>query len=67
MVKMDQYELIRTARRVYKKSIRQIARDTGHSRVTIRKVLAGLEPKYRRNKEPACAVKDAFGPVVERW
>ncbi|MDA2933165.1 hypothetical protein MYX82_02355 [Acidobacteria bacterium AH-259-D05] len=45
---MDQYELIRTAKRVYGKSIRQIARDTGHHRVTIRKALAGREPKYRR-------------------
>src|SRR2546427_10099390 len=64
---MDQYELIRTAKRVYKKSIRQIAKETGHSRITIRKVLSGLEPKYRRNKEPGCAVMDAVGPVVERW
>jgi hypothetical protein len=36
---MDQYELIRTASRVYHKSIRQIARETGHCRKTIRKVL----------------------------
>jgi transposase len=64
---MDQYEHIRTAKRVYKKSIRQIAKETGHSRVTIRKVLLGLEPKYRRNKEPVCAVMDAFSPVVEVW
>ena len=49
---MDQYELIRTAHRVYKKSIRQIARETGHTRRTVRKVLAGQEPKYRREKEP---------------
>jgi transposase len=64
---MDQYELIRTAKRVYKKSIRQIAKETGHSRITIRRVLSGLEPKYRRNKEPVCAVMDAVGPIVERW
>ena len=55
---MDQYELIRTAHRVYKKSIRQIARETGHTRRTIRKVLAGQEPRYRREKEPACPVMD---------
>src|SRR5688572_24006918 len=64
---MDQYELIRTAKRVYKKSIRQIARETGHSRITIRRVLSGLEPKYRRKKEPVCAVMDAVGPIVEHW
>ena len=36
---MDQYEMVRTAHRVYKKSIRQIARETGHTRRTVRKVL----------------------------
>ena len=55
---MDQYELMRTAQRVYKKSIRQISRETGHTRKTIRKVLQGLEPKYRRKEEPACVVMD---------
>lgn len=55
---MDQYELIRTAARVYQKSIRQIAQETGHTRRTIRKVLAGYEPKYRRRHDPACRVMD---------
>ena len=32
---MDQYEMVRTAHRVYKKSIRQIARETGHTRRTV--------------------------------
>ena len=36
---MDQYEYIRIAHRVYDKGIRQIARETGHSRNTVRKVL----------------------------
>ena len=49
---MDQNELIRTAHRVYKKSIRQIARETGRTRRTVRKVLAGQEPKYRRDEPP---------------
>ncbi len=40
---MDQFELIRTASRVYGKSIRQIRRETGHHRTTIRKALAGKE------------------------
>ena len=45
---MDQYEMVRTAHGVYKKSIRRISRETGHTRRTIRKVLAGQEPQYRR-------------------
>ena len=64
---MDQYELIRTAHRVYKKSIRQIARETGHTRRTVRKVLAGQEPKYRREKEPACPVMDPVARIVDAW
>ena len=64
---MDQYELIRTADRVYKKSIRQIARETGHTRRTVRKVLAGQEPRYRREKEPACPVMDPVAGIVEAW
>jgi hypothetical protein len=67
LIEMDQYELIRTAQRVYKKSIRQISRETGHTRKTIRKVLQGLEPKYRRKEEPACVVMDPVAVRVEGW
>ena len=64
---MDQYEWVRTAHRVYKKSIRQIAREAGHMRRTVRKVLAGQDPKYRREKEPACPVMDPVAGIVEGW
>lgn len=64
---MDQYELIRTAARVYQKSIRQIARETGHTRKTIRKVLAGWEPKYRRRHEPASRVMNSVAAIIEGW
>ena len=48
MITMDQYEYIRIAHRVYAKSIRQIQKETGHSRVTIRKVLEGEFPGYKK-------------------
>ena len=64
---MDQYEHIRTAHRVYKKSIRQIAKETGHTRKTVRKALLGLSPQYRRNQEPACGVMDSGAVTVEGW
>jgi transposase len=67
MIGMDQYELIRTANRVYGKSIRAIAREYGHSRKTIRKALAGLEPRYRRRKEPSAPIMGSFATVVEGW
>lgn len=64
---MDQYELIRTAARVYQKSIRRIARETGHTRKTIRKVLAGWEPKYQRRHDPASRVMDSVAAIIEGW
>ena len=64
---MDQYELIRTAHRVYKKGIRQIARETGPTRRTVRKALGGQEPRYRREKEAACPVMDPVAGIVEGW
>jgi hypothetical protein len=39
MLKSDQYEHIRIAHRVHSEAISDIARRTGHSRVTIRKAL----------------------------
>jgi transposase len=67
MIGMDQYELIRTANRIYEKSIRAIAREYGHSRKTIRKALAGLEPRYRRQKDPVAPIMGPFARIVETW
>ena len=46
MLKVDQYEYVRTARRVYGKSVSEIARETGHSRNTVKKVLRGEHRNY---------------------
>ncbi|WP_321418432.1 hypothetical protein [uncultured Desulfobacter sp.] len=40
MLKVDQYDYIRTAHRVYGKAIKELARETGHSKNTIKKILA---------------------------
>lgn len=64
---MDQYELIRTAARGYQKSSRQIARETGHTRKTIRKVLAGWAPTYRRRHDPARRVMDPVAAIIDGW
>jgi transposase len=45
MLMVDQYEYIRIAHRVYGKKIREIARETGHSRNTIKKGI-GVGPSY---------------------
>ena len=64
---MDQYELIRTAYFVYGKGIREIAREYGHSRKTVRKALNGLSPEYRRKKEPIKPVMGRFQEVIDDW
>jgi len=64
---MDQYELIRTAHRVYGKSIRTIARETGHHRSTIRKALAGVEPQYHLQQERSSPVMEPVAGVIKEW
>jgi len=67
MIRMDQYEYIRIAHRVYQKGIREIERETGHSRNTIRKVLKGELCSYsKRDKQPF----PVLGPhlkTIDRW
>ena len=67
MITMDQYEYIRTAHRVYGKSIRQIQKETGHSRVTIRKVLEGEFPEYKRRSVQQYPILDKYRDTIERW
>jgi transposase len=67
MIRMEQYELIRTAHRVYGKGIREIAREFGHHRDTVRRALSGQEPVYRRKKTPHSPVMEAVAKTVEEW
>ena len=39
VLKVDQYELIRTGHRVYSQNISELSRLTGHSRNTIKKAI----------------------------
>ena len=67
MLKMSQYELIKTAHRVYGKSIRQIARDFGHSRRTVRKALREVVPHYERKEAPVSPIMDSYRAVILTW
>ena len=67
MLQMSQYELIKTAKRVYGKSIHGIAREYGHSRNTIRKAIRGVSPKYERRKAPVSPVMDPYRAVILEW
>jgi hypothetical protein len=67
MIGMDQYEYIRTAYRVYGKSIREIERETGHDRKTIRKVLRGEYCGYsKRESQPHPALGE-FLEIIDGW
>lgn len=53
MLRLDQYEQIRTAHRVYGEGIKAIARRTGHSRNTVRKALREHHQGYQaRSTQP---------------
>lgn len=64
---MDQYSYIRTAYRVYGKSIRQIRRETGHSRETIRKVLRQEPYAYAPRQRQPYPDMEPYLPVIDGW
>jgi transposase len=67
MIRMDQYGYIRTAYRVYQKSIKQICRETGHSRETVRKVLRSEPFGYSRRTEQPYPVLGPYLLVIDQW
>ncbi|MBW2539065.1 MAG: IS21 family transposase [Deltaproteobacteria bacterium] len=67
MLKVDQYDYIRTAYRVYGKTIRQIARDTGHSRNTIKKALHSQFIGYRPRDSQPYPVLGLYLHIIDRW
>jgi len=67
MLRMDQYEHVRTASRVYGHSISKIARDTGHSRNTIKKALQGEKQNYSPRKKQPHPVVGEYSHIIEKW
>lgn len=67
MIRMDQYSFIGIAHRVYGKSIRQISRETGHSRETIRKVLRQEPFGYACRQRQAYPRLGPYLSVIDRW
>ena len=64
---MDQYEYIRTAHRVYGKNISELARQTGHSRNTIKKALRGEPWGYKEREQQLFPVLGPYRPIIEEW
>ena len=68
MLDVNEKENIRRAVLVEEKSQRQVARETGHSRNTIRKMLAdGTVPKYRRRRGRASPVLGPYKDLLDSW
>jgi transposase len=64
---MDQYEYIRTAHRVYGKNISELARQTGHSRNTIKKALRGEAWGYKEREQQVFPVLEPYRCIIEDW
>ena len=64
---MDQYEYIRTAHRVYGKKIKQIARETGHSKNTIKRVLRGEYTGYKLRSQQPYPVLGPYLQTIDKW
>lgn len=67
MLKVDQYGYIRIANRVYGKSVRQIAKETGHSKNTIKKVLRGEFCGYRSRTSQPYPVLGSYVNIIDKW
>jgi len=68
MITVNEKERIRRAYYIEGKSIRQIQRETGHHRETIRKALEdGAAPRYTRQEPRPCPVLDPVKPIIQRW
>ena len=67
MLEVVQYEYIRTAHRIYNKKVSEIARKTGHSRNTVKKVLRGEYTGYSKRKTQPCPVLGPFHDVIYKW
>ena len=64
---MDQYKYIRTAYRVYVKKIKQIARQTGHSKNTIKTVLKTEYVGYHSRQKQSYPVLGPYIKSIDKW
>lgn len=70
MIKVDTYKYIKDLHVKERKSIRQISREVGLSRQTIRKILYGSvedTTTYKRKVEPPAPLRNQFEPIIREW
>jgi transposase len=67
MLTVNQYEYIRIAHRIYGKKIKEIARDTGHSKNTVKKALRGEYRGYKLRKRQVYPVLGPYISIIDSW
>lgn len=67
MLNVNQYEVIRTAHRVYGKNISELARLTGHSRNTIKKAIRGEPWGYKEREQQSLPIIGAYRSIIDGW
>ena len=67
MINMDQYEYVRTAHRVYGKSLHEIARERGHDRKTIQKIVRGEHSGYGQRQCQPYPVLSPYLALIDSW
>jgi transposase len=67
LLKMDQYELIRTAHQVYGRNISELARMTGHSRNTVKKAIRGEPWGYQERQHQPFPVLGPYLEIINGW
>ena len=68
MITVEKKETIRRAYYIDGKSIRQVHRETGHHRRTIRRALEdGMKPEYKRSKPHFRPVMDPVKAIIDQW
>lgn len=67
MLKVEQYEFIRTGYRVYGLSISELSRRTGHARNTIRKLIENEYTGYSPRKHQPFPVVEPYMKIINTW
>lgn len=67
MLKVEQYEFIRTAHRVYGRSISEISKATGHSRNTVRKALNQEHSGYTKRSTQPYPALESYTDIIDSW
>jgi transposase len=67
MIKVSQYDYVRTAKRVYGKNIKEIARETGHSKNTVKRILRSQYRGYKPREHQPYPVLSPYIEIIDNW